>query len=211
MFRFTKGGKKGRKNVVQPKTMAAMGNGVKGTSKSIAKKKAIEAGTASGGKARRRRFRPGTVALREIRKYQKSVKHLIPEANFKRVVREIMQDISSERTQLTPDGVVDEVPMKMTRGAFEAFWEGAETYIVDFLRKSQILSLHRKGETLMAEDMRMIGYLDGIYSTSSVGATLSTIGSSSATSLPIASNGDVGSQASAVEEEGGVDLGYESA
>jgi hypothetical protein len=37
----------------------------------------------------RRRFRPGTVALREIRKYQKSTELLIRKLPFQRLVREI--------------------------------------------------------------------------------------------------------------------------
>ena len=42
------------------------------------------------------RFRVGTVALREIRKYQKSAELLISKAPFNRVVREIAQDFSHE-------------------------------------------------------------------------------------------------------------------
>ena len=39
------------------------------------------------------RFKPGTVALREIRKYQNSYEFLIKKAPFARVVREIMDDL----------------------------------------------------------------------------------------------------------------------
>lgn len=38
------------------------------------------------------RFRPGTVALREIRRYQKSTELLIRKLPFQRLVREIAQD-----------------------------------------------------------------------------------------------------------------------
>jgi histone H3 len=38
------------------------------------------------------RFRPGTVALREIRRYQKSTNNLIRRLPFQRLVREIAQD-----------------------------------------------------------------------------------------------------------------------
>lgn len=41
--------------------------------------------------AKKRRFRPGTVALREIRKYQKSTEFLIRKLPFMRLVREIGQ------------------------------------------------------------------------------------------------------------------------
>ncbi|KAH6936932.1 hypothetical protein HPB50_024151 [Hyalomma asiaticum] len=39
------------------------------------------------------RFRPGTVALREIRRYQKSTELLIRKLPFQRLVREIAQDM----------------------------------------------------------------------------------------------------------------------
>ena len=46
-----------------------------------------------GGMKRVRRFRPGTVALREIKKYQKSCELLIPKAPFQRLVRDITESI----------------------------------------------------------------------------------------------------------------------
>jgi histone H3 len=46
----------------------------------------------AGGVKKPHRFRPGTVALREIRKYQKSTDLLIRKLPFQRLVREIAQD-----------------------------------------------------------------------------------------------------------------------
>lgn len=46
----------------------------------------------TGGVKKPHRFRPGTVALREIRKYQKSTDNVIPTAPFQRLVREIAQE-----------------------------------------------------------------------------------------------------------------------
>lgn len=48
--------------------------------------------TATGGVKKPHRFRPGTVALREIRRYQKSTELLIRKLPFQRLVREIAQD-----------------------------------------------------------------------------------------------------------------------
>lgn len=42
------------------------------------------------------RYRPGTVALREIRRYQKSTDLLIEKSTFQRVVREIAQKFRSD-------------------------------------------------------------------------------------------------------------------
>ena len=44
-------------------------------------------------KGERRRFRPGTVALREIKKYQKSVAPVLLRAPFQRLVRSITEGI----------------------------------------------------------------------------------------------------------------------
>ena len=41
----------------------------------------------------KRRWRPGTVALREIRHWQKDVYHLIPREPFRHVCREVLQDL----------------------------------------------------------------------------------------------------------------------
>lgn len=46
---------------------------------------------------RSHRYRPGTVALREIRRYQASVKMLIPKLCFQRVVREILLNFAQYR------------------------------------------------------------------------------------------------------------------
>ena len=45
---------------------------------------------------KKRRWRPGTVALREIRKYQKSTELLIRRAPFQRLVREVASEFKSE-------------------------------------------------------------------------------------------------------------------
>lgn len=49
-----------------------------------------------GGLKKPHKFRPGTVALREIRKYQKSTELLIRKLPFQRLVREIAHDFQKE-------------------------------------------------------------------------------------------------------------------
>ena len=48
------------------------------------------------GEKRKIRFRPGTVALREIRRYQKSTNNLLPRAPFHRLVRTICSGIDAD-------------------------------------------------------------------------------------------------------------------
>lgn len=53
----------------------------------------------TGGVKKPHRFRPGTVALREIRRYQKSTELLIRKLPFQRLVREIAQDFKVSSSQ----------------------------------------------------------------------------------------------------------------
>ena len=64
----------------------------KGTRKSAPAKGGVKAK----GERKDRRFRPGTVALREIKKYQKSTKTLLPRAPFSRLVRAVAGEIDSD-------------------------------------------------------------------------------------------------------------------
>ena len=57
-----------------------------------AKSSARKTAQSTGGVKKPHRFRPGTVALREIRRYQKSTELLIRKLPFQRLVREIAQD-----------------------------------------------------------------------------------------------------------------------
>lgn len=67
------------------------------------------------------RFRPGTVALREIRRYQKSTELLIRKLPFQRLVREIAQDFKvrwlfGQFCYMVADGIVDGSPFPVFCG-----------------------------------------------------------------------------------------------
>jgi hypothetical protein len=62
---------------------------------------------AAGGVKKPHRFRPGTVALREIRRYQKSTELLIRKLPFQRLVREIAQDFKVCLHYVTHTDLVD--------------------------------------------------------------------------------------------------------
>ena len=51
-----------------------------------------------GGERKKRRYKPGTVALREIRKYQKSTELLIRKLPFQRLVREVRQPLKARES-----------------------------------------------------------------------------------------------------------------
>ena len=88
-----------------------------------------------------RRFKPGTVALREIRKYQKGTEHLIPRAPFMRLLREITQD----------NRLGTEFRFQST--AIFALQEAAEAYLIALFEAANLAAIHAKRVTLMAKDM----------------------------------------------------------
>lgn len=95
--------------------------------------------TTSGGVRKPHRWRPGTVALREIRKYQKSTDLLIRRLPFQRLVREIGQEITQD--------------LRWSPQAFLALQEGAEAYLTELMQDSALNSIHAGRVTINAKDM----------------------------------------------------------
>ncbi|EFC47663.1 histone H3, partial [Naegleria gruberi] len=96
-----------------------------------------------------RKWKKGTVALREIKKYQKGVELLIPKANFVRLVREIA---NSKR---------QDDPLRFSADALLALQEAAEHYLVNLLEDSYLCALHAGRVTLMKKDIQLIKRLLG--------------------------------------------------
>ena len=90
---------------------------------------------------RRRKFRPGTVALREIRKYQKSTELLIQKLPFQRLVREVFSQISSTQTfRVTPQALLD-------------LQEASESFLIHMFEQSNLIAIHGKRVTLNVKDI----------------------------------------------------------
>ncbi|KAJ7224262.1 histone-fold-containing protein [Mycena pura] len=98
---------------------------------------------------RTHRYRPGTVALREIRRYQKSTELLIRKLPFQRLVREIAQGYK-------PD-------IRFQSTALEALQEVTEHYLVQLFDDAQACALHAKRVTLMQRDIMLARRLRGDY------------------------------------------------
>ena len=105
--------------------------------KSLCKK-----GTAqpAGGK-KPHRYRPGTVALREICRYQKSTELLIRRLPFQRLVREIAQDYRSR--------------LNFASGAILALQEAVEAYLVGLFEDTNLCAIHTKRITIMPKDIQL--------------------------------------------------------
>ncbi|ORY88131.1 histone-fold-containing protein [Leucosporidium creatinivorum] len=99
------------------------------------------------------RFKPGTVALREIRKYQKSTELLLQRLPFARVVREIAQDFVSEEDNA--------VGLRWQSSALMALQEATEAYLIHLFEDSNLCALHAKRVTIMQRDMQLVRRIRG--------------------------------------------------
>jgi histone H3 len=93
------------------------------------------------------RYRPGTVALREIRRYQKSTELLIKKLPFERLVREIAQEKKSD--------------LKFQRGAIEALQHASEGYLIGLFQDINLLAIHAKRVTIFPKDMQLARRIRG--------------------------------------------------
>jgi len=102
----------------------------------------------SAGRVRRpRKFRPVTVALREIRKYQKSTELLIRKIPFQRLVREVFQSLfKTENYRVTPDSLL-------------ALQEAAEDFLVRMFEQVNDIAIHGRRVTIMSKDIQLWGRL----------------------------------------------------
>ena len=93
------------------------------------------------------RYRPGTVALREIRRYQKSMELLIRRLPFQRLVREIAQDYKAR--------------LNFASGAILVLQEAAEAYLVGLFEDTNLCAIHAKHITIMPKDIQLARRIRG--------------------------------------------------
>ncbi|CAL5195968.1 unnamed protein product [Lathyrus oleraceus] len=98
---------------------------------------------------KKRRCKPGTKALREIRKFQKDVKLLIPYAPFVRCVKEITNQLSSLVTRWSPEALI-------------SLQEAVEDDLVRMFEAGMHCARHARRVTLMKKDLELARRLTGI-------------------------------------------------
>lgn len=98
----------------------------------------------------KRRFKSGTVAVREIKKYTKSTNFLFPKAPFDRLVREVAQDFSSS--------------IRFSSGGMLAIHEASEQFITEKFIKADMARRHAKRKTLHIDDVRFTPYMTHVTS-----------------------------------------------
>ena len=101
-----------------------------------------------GGIRKRYRYRPGTVALKQIRQYQKSTELLIRKLPFQRLVREIASDSEVIKSPLCGK-------VRFQSAAIMALQEAAEAYLVGLFEDSNLCAIHAKRVTIMPKDIQL--------------------------------------------------------
>ncbi|KAK2180588.1 hypothetical protein NP493_437g05009 [Ridgeia piscesae] len=101
----------------------------------------------TGGIKRPSRYRPGALALKEIRKYQRSDSLLIKKLPFQRLVKELVQAVTMD--------------LKMQGLAIMALQEACEAYLVGVFGDANLCAIHAKRVTVMPKDMQLALRLRG--------------------------------------------------
>ena len=102
---------------------------------------------AEGGVKKPHRYRPGTVALHVIRRYQGSTRLLIRKMPFQRLVREITQDFKTD--------------VRFQSGTIMALQEVSEAYLVGLFEDSNLGAIHAKRVTIMPKDIQLARHICG--------------------------------------------------
>ena len=107
-----------------------------------------------GGVQKRYRYRPGTVALKQIRQYQKSTDLLIRKLPFQRLVREIACDSEVIKSPLCGK-------VRFQSAAIMTLQEAAEAYLVGLFEDTNLSAIHAKRVTIMPKDIQLARRIRG--------------------------------------------------
>ena len=107
-----------------------------------------------GGVKKRYRYRPGTVALKQIRQYQKTTELLIRKLPFQRLVREIAAD-----SEIITSPLCGKV--RFQRAAIMALQEAAEAYLVGLFEDTNLCAIHARRVTIMPKDIQLARRIHG--------------------------------------------------
>ena len=89
------------------------------------------------------RYRPGTVALRQIRKYQKSTELLIRKLPFQRLVKEVVRNLFNNESY------------RFQSTAILALQEASESFLVDMFEQVNYIAIHGRRVTIMPTDIML--------------------------------------------------------
>ena len=123
--------------MARTKQTARKSTGGKAPRKQLATKAARKSAPATGGVKKPHRYRPGTVALREIRRYKMSTDLLIRKLPFQRLCHKIAQQFRKEKD------------LRFQGSSVLALQEASEAYLVGLDEDANLCALHAKRVTIM--------------------------------------------------------------
>lgn len=133
--------------MARTKITARKSTGGKAPQKQLATKVARKSAPTTGGVKKPHRYRPGTVGLPEICKYQKSIELLIRKLPFQRLVHVIAQDFKTD--------------LLFQSRMVLALQEAAETYLVGLFEDTNPCAIHAKYVTIMPKDIKLARRIRG--------------------------------------------------
>ena len=133
--------------MARTKQTARKSTGGKAPRKHVTSKTVRKSPPAAGGIKKPHRFRPGTRAMREIRKYQKTTELLLRKQPFQRLVREIAADFKSD--------------LRFQGTALAALQEASESYLVALFEDTNLCAVHAKRVTIMPRDVQLARRIRG--------------------------------------------------
>merc|ERR1712001_190817 len=139
--------KKNQRTMARTKQTARKSTGGKAPRKQLATKAARKSAPAIAGVKNPHRYRPGTVALREIRRYQKSTELLLRKLPFQRLVGEIAQDFKTD--------------LRFQSSAVMALQEASEAYLVGLFEDTNLCAIHAKRVTIFPKDIQLARRIRG--------------------------------------------------
>jgi len=91
---------------------------------------------------KRRRYKPGTIALRQIKKYQSGTDFLIKRAPFRRFVKEIISEFDAD--------------YRLGHLAIDSLQTACEAYLIEQLGKANICAIYSQRKTVRASDLNIV-------------------------------------------------------
>jgi len=133
--------------MARTKQTARRSSGGKAPRKQFATVAARKSCPVGGGVKKPHRYRPGTVSIKEIRRYQKSTDLLIRKLPFQRLCREIAQSFKAN--------------YRFQSSAVVALQEASEAYLVGVFEDANLCAIHGKRVTLMPQDIQLARRIRG--------------------------------------------------
>jgi histone H3 len=136
--------------MARTKQTARKSTGGKAPRRQLATKAARKAAPSTSGVKRPIRYKSGTVALREIRKYQKTTELLIHKLPFSRFVREILGSVSDRIERIAGEALL-------------ALQEASEKFLINLFEDSNLCAIHARRVTIMNKDIKLVKrlYING--------------------------------------------------